>query len=84
MESIISGDIMSVWLAKPIYEFLPYLYMLIGLVLVGSSWLVSASGWPMALLIAGCVALLAGLVIWLRRRDYRTTQAQYNSHSLDE
>jgi len=75
---------MSVWLAKPIYEFLPYLYMLIGVLLVGSSWLVHASAWPAALLIGGCVALLAGLVIWLRRRDYRTTQAQYNSRSLDE
>ena len=75
---------MSVWLAKPLYEFLPYFYMLVGLVLAGSSWVVRAPGWPMGLLIAGCVALLAGLVIWLRRRDYRTTQAQYNSHSLDE
>jgi hypothetical protein len=75
---------MSVWLAKPIYEFLPYLYMLVGLVLVGSSWVVHTPGWPMWLLIVGCVALLAGLVIWLRRRDYRTTQAQYNKRSLDE
>jgi hypothetical protein len=75
---------MSVWLAKPIYEFLPYLYMLVGAVLVGSSWIVHTSSWPMTLLIVGCIALLAGLVIWLRRRDYRTTQAQYNSHSLDE
>jgi hypothetical protein len=75
---------MALWLAKPFYEALPYLYMVVGLLLLGGSWLASRPPWPTLLLAAGCLSLLGGLVIWLRRRDYRATQAIYNSHSLDD
>jgi hypothetical protein len=72
------------WLARPIYEFVPYLYMLVGVVLLGAAWLVEASTLPSIFLVVGLLSILAGLVLWLRRRDYRTRQAEYNSRSLDE
>jgi hypothetical protein len=27
---------------------------------------------------------MGGLVLWLRRKDYRSKQAEYNSRSLDD
>ncbi len=75
---------MSVWLVKPLYELLPYGYMAAGVALLFFSWAATGSVLPTVLLVLGCLSLLAGLTIWLRRRDYRTTQAQYNSRSLDE
>lgn len=72
------------WLARPVYEFLPYLYMLVGLVLLGAAWIVEMATLPSVLLVMGVLSVVAGLVLWLRRRDYRTRQVQYNSRSLDE
>ncbi len=72
------------WIARPLYELIPYLYMVVGLVLLGVAWLINPETLPGLLLVAGSVSLLAGIVLWLRRKDYRTTQAEYNSRSLDE
>jgi uncharacterized iron-regulated membrane protein len=33
---------------------------------------------------AGLVALLAGLVIWLRRRDYRRLREEYRVRGLED
>ena len=72
------------WLARPIYEVLPYLYMLVGAALLAAAWLVRAETLPSVLMVVGSLSLMAGLVLWLRRRDYRSRQSEYNSHSLDE
>jgi hypothetical protein len=75
---------MSLWLAKPVYELMPYLYIIAGAALLTLAWLMVSPLWPTVFLIAGCISLLAGLTLWLRRRDYRTTQSQYNQRSLDD
>jgi hypothetical protein len=72
------------WIARPIYELLPYVYMLVGLVLLGAAWLVETQTLPSVLMVVGSLSLMAGLVLWLRRRDYRTRQSEYNSRSLDD
>lgn len=72
------------WLARPVYEFLPYLYMGAGALFLGASWYLNEGVWPMLLLAAGALSLIAGMVLWLRRRDYRANQSEYNSRSLDE
>jgi hypothetical protein len=36
------------------------------------------------LLAAGAGVLTVGLVLWMRRRDYRETHAEYDARSLDE
>jgi hypothetical protein len=74
----------SMWLSRPVYEALPYLYAVVGLALFVASWFLKARIWSLTLLVLGTVALLAGLVIWLRRRDYRLRQAEYDSRSLDD
>lgn len=72
------------WIARPIYEIFPYLYIAAGLLFLGAAWYFGAPPWSGFLMLAGALSLLLGLVLWLRRRDYRTTQAVYNSHSLDD
>ena len=72
------------WLARPIYEFLPYLYMLVGLGLLAAAWFIEMSTLPSVFLVVGVLSIMAGLVLWLRRRDYRTRQSEYNSRSLEE
>jgi uncharacterized membrane protein YfcA len=64
-------------LSRPLYEGLPWLYVACGLLALAGSYLQS-SPWPSFLLGApGLVFLLAGIVVWLRRRDYRRMRAQY-------
>lgn len=72
------------WIARPIYELLPYVYMIVGAALLGIAWFLEIETLPGVLLIVGALSLLAGIVLWLRRKDYRTRQAEYNSRSLEE
>jgi Flp pilus assembly protein TadB len=72
------------WLARPIYEFLPYLYMIVGLALLGAAWFIEMSTLPSVFMLVGVLSIMAGLVLWLRRRDYRTRQSEYNSRSLED
>ena len=70
------------YLSRPVYEMLPYAYMVLGAVLLGISFFVTqGSTW---LMWAGMVALVVGLVLWLKRRDYRTARSEYNPRSLDD
>jgi hypothetical protein len=71
------------WLARPFYELLPYLYMLVGIVLLAAAWSVQLSTLPGLMMFVGAVSLLAGIVLWLRRRDFRSRQAEYDEKSLD-
>jgi hypothetical protein len=72
------------WISRPVYELLPYLYMLLGAGLLAAAWLVQLQVWPSIFLAIGALSLMAGLVLWLRRKDYRTKQAEYDSRSLDD
>lgn len=64
------------WLPKPLYEGLPYYYIGFGLVALGTAFLVDDWRLPEICGAAGLVSLVAGLVIWLRRRDYRTSRSR--------
>jgi hypothetical protein len=72
------------WLPKPFYETLPYLYGALGLVFLSVSWVGTTGIASAVLLIAGSGLLLISLVLWLRRKDFRDAQRQYNNRSLDE
>ena len=59
------------WLARPIYEALPYYYIVAGLLsLLGATYL-DFGYWPVLCVSVGFSCLVAGLVVWLKRRDYR-------------
>ena len=72
------------WIARPVYELLPYIYMLVGAVLIGGAWFLEMQILPSVLLALGSLSMLVGLVLFLRRKDYRTRQAEYTNRSLDD
>jgi heme A synthase len=64
-------------LARPLYEVLPGLYIACGLAALAASYRQSSPVASLALGLPGLAALLGGIVVWLRRRDYRRMRAFY-------
>ena len=64
--------------SRPVYEGLPWFYIICGLALLGGSYLLAAHG-VLSLLVGlvGFLLLLFGVVLVLRRRDYRELRSQY-------
>jgi uncharacterized membrane protein YdbT with pleckstrin-like domain len=61
------------WVSKPIYESLPYFYLIAGAICLGASMYFYHWYWPTICFVVGMVCLVAGLVVLLKRRDYRVT-----------
>lgn len=64
-------------LAKPVYESLPLLWALAGVGCLGVSWWQRAAAWSGPVALAGLLLLVVAIAIWLHRRDYRATSAEY-------
>ena len=71
------------WIPRPLYEAIPYVLMVAGAVALVSAFLVEQAPHGL-LMLAGGLGLTLGLVLWMRRRDYRATQSEYDTRSLDE
>jgi hypothetical protein len=71
-------------LSRPVYESLPYVYMLAGVGALAVSFLWRTQGWSDLAAAFGLIALIAGLVIVLRRRDYRIQKRRYGTAFDDE
>jgi hypothetical protein len=64
--------------SRPLYESLPWLYVCGGLTALVASYTLQRH--PMMSVLAGgagIAAVLWGIVIWLRRRDYRDMRERY-------
>jgi len=61
------------WVAKPIYESLPYFYLFAGVAALGLSMYLDYWHMPTVCFVFGVACLVAGLVVLLKRRDYRVT-----------
>jgi hypothetical protein len=70
------------WIPRPIYEALPYVYMGSGVAILGAAYLMER-GPRGLLLVLGAAGLTLGLVLWMRRRDYRASRREYDTRSLD-
>ncbi len=68
------------WVSKPIYESLPYFYLLVGAVSLAASMYLNHWHWPTICLAVGLGSLVAGLVVLLKRRDHRDLDRR-SSHS---
>jgi len=64
-------------LARPIYEGLPWAYVCAGAAALAASYLQSSAFLSFAFGLPGFAVLLVGLVIILRRREYRRMRVQY-------
>lgn len=72
-------------LSRPVYEGLPWAYLLGGLAALSVSYWQSSAALSLLLGLPGLLAVLAGAVVLLRRRGYRRLRAQYDApHALDE
>jgi hypothetical protein len=59
------------WVSKPIYEALPYFYLVGGAVILAASMYLNHWYWPTICFTVGLLCLVGGLVVLLKRRDYR-------------
>ena len=64
-------------LSRPLYEGLPWLYMACGIAALTGSYFAASRPLSLVMGLFGLAALLGGLVVWLRRRDYRALRANY-------
>jgi hypothetical protein len=71
------------WIPRPLYEALPYVYMAAGAASLAGAFVVDRGPHGLLMLVGG-LALTVGLVLWMRRRDYRASQSEYDARSLDE
>jgi hypothetical protein len=72
-------------LSRPVYEGLPWIYLLGGAAALIVSYFQESSGLSLILGLPGLLAVLAGTVVLLRRRGYRRLRAQYDApEALDE
>ena len=62
---------MNMWLSKPLYESLPYVYVAVGLIALAASLYVNYWYWPLICVVVGIGGLAAGPAIWFKRRNYR-------------
>jgi hypothetical protein len=62
-------------LSRPVYEALPWLYIACGGAALVASYFHSSRGMSLALGLPGLLVLLGGVVVALRRRDYRQMKA---------
>lgn len=69
------------WVSKPIYESLPYFYLLVGAITLCASMYVNHWYWPTICFVMGLGCLVAGLVVLLKRRDARVHERRGNHRS---
>ena len=71
-------------LSKPVYESLPYVYMGLGAGALAVSFYWRAPGWSDVLLGVGVLTVVFGLVLVLKRRDFRMQKRRYGAALDDE
>ena len=67
------------WVAKPIYESLPYFYLIVGAISFGASMVTSHWYWPEICFVVGVLCLVGGLAVLLKRRDSRVSDKRPGS-----
>jgi hypothetical protein len=68
-------------IATPLYERLPLLYVVAGGLLLYGSYRLHSGILSLALMIMGALGAVAGMAIWLRRRDFRAANAEYGARA---
>ena len=74
---------MSLRLAHPIYESLPYVYMVVGLLAISLVYFDSDSARSQVAFVIGVLAEIAALTLYLRRQDYRALRQEYSGETIE-
>jgi hypothetical protein len=72
-----------VWIPRAVYEVLPALYAGAGAVLLAVPFVTETLPETVFLVLGG-LCVTAGLVLWMHRRSYRASQAEYDGRPLDD
>ena len=70
--------------SRPLYESLPYAYIAFGIAALIASFAWRVADWSGILAFFGVLAIVGGLVLALRRRDYRIQKRHYGAELDDE
>ena len=71
------------WLPRPVYEAMPYAGVAAGLACFALAYYTERGPRGIAFVL-GVLFATVGVMLWMKRRDYRSTQADYNPRALDE
>jgi hypothetical protein len=71
-------------LSRPVYEGLPWFYVGSGLLALLASYFQESRLFSLILGLLGLFCLVGGLVVLLRRRDFRELSASYKNTEEDE
>ena len=64
------------WLPKPLYESIPFHFLVLGAAAVVAAFYVESGYWPETFAIAGIFLLVLGVVLLLRRKGYRSSRSR--------
>jgi hypothetical protein len=64
-------------LSRPLYEGLPWIYVVGGALALVGSYICPWKGLSMPIGLLGLLGVLGGFVVLLRRRDFRAMQSEY-------
>jgi len=70
-------------LARPVYESLPLIYMLIGALAIFIFYLNPVGFGGKAAFLIGCFSETAALTLFLRRKDYRALSREYTGETIE-
>jgi len=71
-------------LSRPLYEGLPWIYVAAGLAALAGSYVCPWRTLSLTIGVLGFLGVLAGVVVLLRRRDYRELRSQYGDAPLKD
>ena len=73
------------WLPTPVYESLPYIYVVVGLLFIsGATYIGLETGESSIYLGAGAISVLSGVLVYMRRAAARAIkQRKLNADSSD-
>jgi uncharacterized membrane protein len=72
------------WLPKPLYELLPYLYVLLGLAVIALAAAIAQQLWGSTLaFLLGLAITALGVTIWMKRRSARLDDASRKSRQTE-
>jgi len=71
-------------LSRPVYEGLPWFYMGCGVLALMASYFQESRPTSLIVGVLGLACVLGGLVVMLRRRDFRELRAHYDNADSSE